>query len=119
MLATVMGVGVDFPVVLGGVDDEVIAFLAVGGGILIAIIAIVFTNIRQVLMTRARERTRSEIAAYVAEGSMTAEDGSRLLGADQSDFEKKIAAAVSWGMLSADKAEKLIGAVRKRGADQA
>lgn len=30
---------------------------------------------------RERERSRREIAAYIAEGSMTAEDGARLLAA--------------------------------------
>jgi len=35
-----------------------------------------------VLTTHARERSRREIAAYIAEGSITAEQGERLVKAD-------------------------------------
>ena len=51
----------------------------VGGAI--AIVAIVFTTLSSILKTRARERTRREIAAYIAEGSMTPEQGERILKA--------------------------------------
>ena len=47
----------------------------------IPIIAIVMGTLKSVLGTRAKERTRQEIAAYVAEGTMTAEEGERLLRA--------------------------------------
>jgi hypothetical protein len=66
----------------GGGDD--IAAVAVGGGIAIAIISIVLGSIRKVLHTRAREMSRREIAAYVAEGSMTPEQGERLMEAGTS-----------------------------------
>ncbi len=36
---------------------------------------------RSILVGRARERTSREITAYVAEGSITAEEGERLLAA--------------------------------------
>ncbi|MEM1423924.1 MAG: hypothetical protein AAGH64_07960, partial [Planctomycetota bacterium] len=51
----------------------------VGGTI--AVVAIVFTTISSILKTKARERSRREIAAYIAEGSMTPEQGERLLKA--------------------------------------
>ncbi len=35
-----------------------------------------------VLTTSAREKSRREIAAYIAEGSITAEQGERLIRAD-------------------------------------
>ncbi len=62
--------------------DEIVPVLAVGGGLLVAIVAIVTSAIRQAAKTRQREQTKREIAAYVAEGSMTPEDGERLIKAD-------------------------------------
>lgn len=47
----------------------------------IAIVAIIFGTITKMFRTMARERTRREIAAYIAEGSMTPEQGERLLKA--------------------------------------
>mgnify|MGYP003336012767 CR=1 FL=1 len=47
----------------------------------IPIIAILVGGLKSILDTRARERTRQEIAAYVAEGSMSADEGERLLRA--------------------------------------
>jgi len=57
----------------------VIIFAGIGG--LIAIVAIMFGTLKSVVDARTRERTRSEIAAYVAEGSMTADEGERILRA--------------------------------------
>ena len=56
-----------------------IAVLAVSGGILIALMAIVLGTITSTIQYRAREQTKREIAAYIAEGSMTPEEGERLL----------------------------------------
>lgn len=50
----------------------VFAFLAVGA---------IVDGIRKTLQTRAREQSRREVAAYVAEGSMTPEDAERILNA--------------------------------------
>ena len=47
----------------------------------IPIIAIVMGNLRSIMVSRSKERTRQEVAAYVAEGSMTADEGERLLRA--------------------------------------
>jgi hypothetical protein len=46
---------------------------------LIAIISIVMSTIKSIVNNAARERSRREIAAYIAEGSMTPEQGERLL----------------------------------------
>lgn len=62
---------------------EIVPVLAVGGGLFVAIVAIITSAIRQVAKTKAREQTKREIAAYVAEGSMTPEDGERLIRADR------------------------------------
>lgn len=64
-------------------------FLAMSGedwwiGIfVISIIYIVLSFIKSVVRTNARERTRREIAAYIAEGSMSAEQGERLMKAGE------------------------------------
>lgn len=72
-------------------DDQILARLLhqdtfelviiFGTGTAIAIVAILAGVVRSILATRAKERTRQEVAAYVAEGSMTAAEGERLLRA--------------------------------------
>jgi hypothetical protein len=64
---------------LGGVGGDEIAVLAVGGGLLIAIISIVASAIHRTTVARQREQSRREIAAYVAEGSMSADDAAKLM----------------------------------------
>lgn len=57
----------------------------VGGTIggIIAITAIVLGTRQNVRIAQERENSRREIAAYVAEGSMTPEDGERLMRAGE------------------------------------
>ena len=52
------------------------------GGLVIGMIVVVGNLIHKVTRSRAREQTKREIAAYVAEGSMTPEEGERLIKAD-------------------------------------
>ena len=47
----------------------------------IAIVSIIFGSVKGMITGSARERTRREIAAYIAEGSMTPEQGERLMKA--------------------------------------
>lgn len=61
-------------------DGDNLIFI-VGG--LIAIIWIVFSAIKGVVTSGARERSRREIAAYIAEGSMTPEQGEKLMAAGE------------------------------------
>lgn len=66
-----------------------------------------YTN--EVVRTRHRERTRREIAAYVAEGSITPDDGTRLLTAGtDGDAIEKLLAQVAEGTVKSDDAERLI-----------
>ncbi|MCC5787929.1 MAG: hypothetical protein JJU33_14640 [Phycisphaerales bacterium] len=51
----------------------------------IAITAIVMGCLSSIVRSITRERTRREIAAYIAEGSMTPEQGERLLKARDSE----------------------------------
>jgi len=65
--------------VLGLADDDLqtVVALGVGGGI--AIVAIIFGSVGKMIKHTANERSRREIAAYVAEGSMTPDDAKKLL----------------------------------------
>ncbi|MBX3381957.1 MAG: hypothetical protein KF864_00450 [Phycisphaeraceae bacterium] len=56
-------------------DDVLIPLLVAGGVISVVTIRTIGGVVRSV----ARERTRREIAAYIAEGSMTPEQGERLM----------------------------------------
>lgn len=52
---------------------------------IIALAGIGFGTVKAIIVSSARERTRREIAAYIAEGSMTPEQGERLMRANMSD----------------------------------
>lgn len=65
--------------------------------------------------TREKERTRREIAAYVAEGSISPEDAERLLAdntaaAEREKTRRQITESVAGGSLSAEDAERLLTA---------
>ena len=62
-------------------EDMFSLFAVFGMGGTIAIVAIVFSAVRKMVVSSNVEKSRREIAAYIAEGSMTPEDGERLLNA--------------------------------------
>ena len=64
-------------------SDMFSLFVVFGVGGTIAIVAIVFSSVRKMVVSSNVEKSRREIAAYIAEGSMTPEDGERLLKAGQ------------------------------------
>lgn len=68
--------------------------------------------VKSVLNNVATERTRREVAAYVAEGSISAEDAARILSAGGDECEKMIADGVAWGTVNPEKAERLIRTLR-------
>ncbi len=47
----------------------------------VGVVAIIFCTLTSMVKGITRERTRREIAAYIAEGSMTPEQGERLMTA--------------------------------------
>lgn len=59
--------------------EAIIPIIAIGVGGLIALVAVVFGTVSQVLKVRAVEISRREIAAYVAEGSISADEARRLM----------------------------------------
>jgi hypothetical protein len=65
-------------------SGEFIPVLAIGGGLFVAIVAIVMTSIRGMVVGRAREMTKRELAAYVAEGTMDADKAVELANAGKS-----------------------------------
>ncbi|MGQ0629005.1 MAG: hypothetical protein ACT4PL_13015 [Phycisphaerales bacterium] len=73
---------------LGAIDDAIIPVLAIAGGLVVGVVAIISSTIKRTRIAQAREESRREIAAYVAEGTMSAEDGAKLLEAGKSSFEK-------------------------------
>jgi hypothetical protein len=63
---------------------NIIPILAIGGGLVFAVIATIVGAIRAVALGRAREQSRREVAAYVAEGTMSPDDAAKILSAGNS-----------------------------------
>jgi hypothetical protein len=59
-------------------QEEVLIPCLIAGGV---VLVVAFKTIGGVIRSVARERTRREIAAFIAEGSMTPEQGERLMKA--------------------------------------
>lgn len=66
-----------------------IPIVAIGGGFVVAIVGIIASAARKSVQTRHREETKRELAAYVAEGTMTAEHAERLLQADLPKWQRQ------------------------------
>lgn len=82
-----------------------------------AVFAFVYVvySIRRVKETREVEQTKREVAAYVAEGSITPDDAVKILLAGKeatAECVGAIADSVAWGVISPAKAERLIRAMR-------
>jgi hypothetical protein len=67
--------------VLGSDMGDLGMVVLFGGGFVVAITAIIAEAIRKTAQTKAREESRREIAAYVAEGTISPDDAARLLAA--------------------------------------
>lgn len=65
--------------------DNVVVAIVFGVGGVLAFIGIVFGSMVSMNKTKESEKSKRELAAYVAEGSMTPADAERLLRADQID----------------------------------
>ncbi len=61
-------------------DEDRLMMVIVGS---VAVIWIVIGTVGKVLTAMSRERTKREIAAYIAEGSISPEQGERLVKADR------------------------------------
>ncbi len=97
-------------------DDE-LKLVVVGGGLILAAIIVMLRTVRKVSETQERERTRREIAAYVAEGSITPQDAAQLLSAGMGEaaaveLARGVGQGVAWGTVSPKKAEDVVRAMR-------
>jgi hypothetical protein len=73
---------------LAYIPADLIPIISIGGAFSVAIVGIVAGAIRKTVTGKAREQSRREIAAYVAEGSMSAEEGAKLLEAGKSRWDR-------------------------------
>ena len=98
----------------GAIDlDQVMKLVGTAGGLAIVMIWIIATNCRKAAYTRQREETRRELSAYVAEGSIAADDAAKLIGADAGEQEERIKRAMADGWISPKKAEEMLTVARK------
>ena len=63
--------------------DEIALLVMICGGVFVAILIVVMLGASSLVRTRERESTKREIAAYVAEGSISPEDAATLLTAGE------------------------------------
>lgn len=63
---------------LAMIDEDMLKWLVIGS---VGVVAIVGGYVTRMVTTYSREKSRREIAAYIAEGSMTPEQGERLMRA--------------------------------------
>ncbi len=98
------------PLTLASLDERGLMAMAIIFGTII-VLAVVH-SIRRVLDTRAREQTKRDVAAYVAEGSISPDDAARILQAGSTETEQKIADGVAWGTIKPEKAEALLRTLR-------
>lgn len=66
---------------LASIEENLIGLVAVTGGLGVAFIWVLAATYESIQKTRQREQTKRELAAYVAEGSMTPEDAAAILAA--------------------------------------
>lgn len=67
---------------LAAIDsNDMIPLVAIVGGCAVGAVAIIAGMLTSVSRRKHVEQSRREIAAYIAEGSMTPEEGERLLNA--------------------------------------
>lgn len=62
-------------------DGDLIPVIAIVGGLTLGAIGIIFTTMKSVLVARAREQTKRELAAYVAEGTLDPDKAVAMLSA--------------------------------------
>ncbi len=66
--------------------DDVLGFIAILGGTAIVITGIVFSSLKSILISRAREATKREMAAYIAEGSLDPDKAVALANAGKDEI---------------------------------
>lgn len=69
----------DVSQLIDAIGDNFPIVVIFGLGVPVAIIAILFGSLTSISKTKEHERTKRELAAYVAEGSMTPADAEKIL----------------------------------------
>ncbi|RNC80536.1 MAG: hypothetical protein ED559_01630 [Phycisphaera sp.] len=88
---------------------DIIPVIAIAGGLLFAATIVFLNVVKSVSVNRAREATKREVAAYVAEGSINPDDAVRMLVAGTGNEAREIIAKrAADGVISPKKADQLI-----------
>ncbi len=100
-------------ITLAGIDDNLVGVLFFVCSAAVGLAAIIAGSVKSASKTRQVEQTRREIAAYVAEGSMTPEDAVRILNAGSDAAAKQqiargVTRGVAWGRISPEQAERTL-----------
>lgn len=69
--------------------SDILPIIAVAGGLAFAFFISIAGMIQSYARTQQRERTKREVAAYIAEGSMTPDEGERIIRAGNDQDAKK------------------------------
>jgi len=68
-------------------EDLLIPVMAIGCGSIVAVVAIIFTTVKTMVVSRNREATKRELAAYVAEGSLDPDKAVAMINAGRPHWE--------------------------------
>lgn len=71
--------------IIDAMGDNFVVAIVFGVGGVIAILGIIFGSMISIARNKETEKTKRELAAYVAEGSMTPSDAERILKSDHQD----------------------------------
>ena len=93
---------------LAEITGDVIAVIAIVGGMAVVLTGIIASTLDSVLRSRHREETRREIAAYVAEGSISAIDAAALLNAGAGRARQRGLDGVKVGVIAARCADRAV-----------
>lgn len=69
-------------------SEDFVKVIAVGGGMIVAVFWLVTSACVKTVRANQAEKTRREIAAYIAEGTISPEQGERLMRIAGSDPEE-------------------------------
>lgn len=78
--------------------EDLVKVIAIGGGFIVALFWILTSSALKSTRAKEAERTRREIAAYVAEGTISPEQGERMMriaGSDPEDSCERLVRGVT------------------------
>jgi hypothetical protein len=77
--------GDDASTIINALGDNLVIVIIFGVGGILGVMGIFFGTINSTQHRKEREKTKRELAAYVAEGSMTPADAERILKAGEEE----------------------------------